>query len=134
VKRRKKGGIPQVAAAATTGKKVLVRAKAMPASSSNQKKVVVVKRSGSSAPAVDEWETVIEVVRPSKLERRRQREEGKPAQMGRGRNDKRRPAGSSGADNRVPKAFAPSNDSGTTFADLLAASEKRKRERDKKRK
>jgi DNA topoisomerase-3 len=117
VKKRKQGTVSTDDPA--KGKKVVVRAKATSVSSAAGKRVVVVKKS-TAAPAADEWETVVEVVRPSKLERRRPQ-----APLQRPRIPERKP---------VPEKFAPSDEQGTTFADLLAASEKRKRDRDKKKK
>jgi DNA topoisomerase-3 len=117
VKKRKQGTVSTDDPA--KGKKVVVRAKATSVSSAAGKRVVVVKKS-TAAPAADEWETVVEVVRPSKLERRRPQ-----APLQRPRIPERKPA---------PEKFAPSDEQGTTFADLLAASEKRKRDRDKKKK
>lgn len=116
VKRRVEVKQPREAA-----KKVAVRVKPMAATSASGKKIVVVKKSAKAVklPA-EQWETVVEVVRRSKLERRQ------PSNARPQRRDSK-PQGN--------QQFAPpASDSGTTFADLLAASEKRKKERDKRRK
>jgi DNA topoisomerase-3 len=111
-------------------KKVLVKVKALPASSAAGKKVVVVKKSGKvPAESAEQWETVVEVIRPSKLAGRRDyshdsRREARPVRPGTP-VQRREPA---------TGAYTGSSDGGTTFADLLAASEKRKKERDGKRK
>lgn len=105
-------------------KKVLVRTKSMSASSATGKKVVVVKK-GPKIPSPDEWETVLEVVQPSKMRKAREPERERPQRERRDVRPDHNPA---------PGSFGSSGGEGTTFADLLAASEKRKRERDEKRK
>ena len=131
IKRRKRDGGSKGAepAGKGDGKRVVVRARALPASSATGKKIVVVKQSEKKGPTSEDWETVTEVIRPSKWRRRQGvdvRESKKP-QRETG-NDRSRGAGRKGS------GFSSDADGGTTFADLLAASEKRKRERDKKRK
>ena len=116
IKRRKKNGEKPAQA-----KKVMVQTKSLPASSASGKKVVVVKRSAGKTPVADEWETVTEVVQPSRYRRNTHNQES-PHQ----RNTRNPSAAAS--------RYAAPESSGTTFADLLAASEKRKKERDKKRK
>ncbi|MDD3824190.1 MAG: hypothetical protein PHN93_10620, partial [Sphaerochaetaceae bacterium] len=96
----------------------------MSASSATGKKVVVVKK-GPKVPSPDEWETVLEVVQPSKMRRVREPERERPQRERRDARPDHKPA---------PGSFGSSGGEGTTFADLLAASEKRKRERDEKRK
>lgn len=111
-------------------KKVLVKVKTMPASSATGKKVVVVKKSGKApAESAEQWETVVEVIRPSKLAGRRDypqdsRRETRPA----------KPVAPMQRREPVPSSYTSSSEGGATFADLLAASEKRKKERDGKRK
>ncbi len=137
VKRRKPGTSAKSTADSElpTNKKVVVRTKAISASSATGKKVVVVKKSGSSTVPTEEWETVTEVIRPSKWARRNQGREEKPNYNSPRRSDTRSSRTNiERVQDRVPDRFSASSESGTTFADLLAASEKRKRERDKKRK
>lgn len=131
IKRRKdgRGSTSAQVPGKEEGKRVVVRARALPASSATGKKIVVVKQSGEKSPSADTWETVTEVVRPSKWNRRRSeemRDSKKPQRDARSERSR-------GADQRG-SGFSSDSDGGTTFADLLAASEKRKRERDKKRK
>lgn len=135
VKRRVQGGkeknvkVQSEKPAADGQKKVVVRARAISASSASGKKVVVVKQSGAKNQSSDMWETVTEVVRPSKWNRRRNESTHDRGRPQRDQNRERsRPA------DRSPAKFSSDSEGGTTFADLLAASEKRKKERDKKRK
>jgi DNA topoisomerase-3 len=119
IKRRK-----QTAEKPTKAKRVVVQTKALPASSASGKKVVVVKRSTGTTPAVDQWETITEVIHPSRYRRETYTQKTAPK-----RNTK-----DSATDRRSSNPYAAPESSGTTFADLLAASEKLKKERDKKRK
>jgi DNA topoisomerase-3 len=119
IKRRK-----QTAEKPTKAKRVVVQTKALPASSTSGKKVVVVKRSTGTTPAVDQWETITEVIHPSRYRRETYTQKTAPK-----RNTK-----DSATDRRSSNPYAAPESSGTTFADLLAASEKLKKERDKKRK
>jgi hypothetical protein len=84
----------------------------------------VVKRSTGTTPAVDQWETITEVIHPSRYRRETYTQKTAPK-----RNTK-----DSATDRRSSNPYAAPESSGTTFADLLAASEKLKKERDKKRK
>lgn len=108
-------------------KRVLARTKATGVSSATGKRVVVVKKAGKAEPSAPQWETRMEVVQPSKLSRRR--DDGPDRRPRPPREERSLPS-------RDPKARdrQADTDGGTTFADLLAASEKRKRERDEKRK
>ena len=105
--KRKKKVVP------TSTKPSVVKVKTVSSNTAgSMKKVIVKKRAVTEVPI----ETVIEVVRESKLNRRREYSKPRRAET---------------------KNFSPqpkSEPSGTTFADLLAASEKRKKERDKNRK
>jgi DNA topoisomerase-3 len=137
VKRRKKGSSAKMTVAdSNKPKKMLVKTKTVPASSATGKKVVVVKRSTAKVEVAEEWETVTEVVRPSKLERRGRFDdhESTSATPRRGRGNDRTSTRTQLTNPNRSHGFSSQTDSGTTFADLLAASEKRKRERDKKRK
>ncbi len=111
-------------------KKVLVKVKTMPASSAMGKKVVVVKKSGKvPAESAEQWETVVEIIRPSKLAGRREYSQDS-------RRDARPPGPVASMQRREPATsrYTSTSEGGTTFADLLAASEKRKKERDGKQK
>ena len=115
---------PEVSAPA---KKVAVRVKPMAASSASGKKIVVVKKSKKKVNLpTEQWETVVEVVQRSKLERR--------PSFTASSNTVQRKRNSSSAPRKEPrKPTPPKSDSGSTFADFLAASEKRKKERDKQK-
>jgi DNA topoisomerase-3 len=92
-----------------------------------RKRVVVVKKATVSKPQQQAWETVVKVVNPSKFRRfgadRRQ-------------DDQEASAGRSGLRTRTSvsaqEAYRADQEQTVTFADLLAASEKRK-ERDRKK-
>ncbi len=106
IKRKKKVVIPQTSPAA-------VKVKTVSSNTANSmKKVVVKKKKVAEIP----YETVIEVVRESKLARRR--------------NSYQAPRKS---EPKRPDRERNHDSGGTTFADLLAASEKRKRDRDRKK-
>lgn len=108
-------------------KKVVVRTKTLPASSATGKKIVVVKRSTKNAAPIEEWETVTEVIRPSKFKQQRHYSGQKDERSRTTHRD------AIAGKRSIPEQYKPGSDSGSTFADLLAASEKRKRERDKKK-
>lgn len=108
-------------------KKVAVRVKPMAVSSASGKKIVVVKKSKKKVNLpTEQWETVVEVVQRSKLERR--------PSFNASSNTPQRKQNSSSAPRSEPRKPTPfKSDSGSTFADFLAASEKRKKERDKQK-
>jgi hypothetical protein len=87
----------------------------------------VVKRSTKNAAPIEEWETVTEVIRPSKFKHQRHYSGQKDERSRTTHRD------AIAGKRSIPEQYKPGSDSGSTFADLLAASEKRKRERDKKK-
>lgn len=128
--KKRKTEFPADAAKRPAAKKVVARTQAVSVTSAAGKKVVVVKRGGKQHQAVPEqiWETVVQVVRPPIRAVRAQHREQDTLP----RKERR------GADFRdrspAPNRYAGESDSGSTFAELLAASEKRKRERENRKK